>query len=87
MQQRNVGNALIAVARYFGGIKLGAGGLVRAYGQAAGRVLDQTPLTPWTPAVTLTLSIDYDKEAMPRKRLAQSQGALLAREPEACALS
>ena len=33
-------NVLIAVVRYFGGIKLGAGGLVRAYSNSASKVLN-----------------------------------------------
>ena len=35
-------NVLIAVVRYFGGIKLGAGGLVRAYGNATKEVLQKS---------------------------------------------
>ena len=31
IQKKNVTNVLVVVIRYFGGIKLGAGGLVRAY--------------------------------------------------------
>ena len=33
-------NTLVVVTRYFGGIKLGAGGLVRAYGKSASEALD-----------------------------------------------
>lgn len=42
-------NVLAVVVRYFGGIKLGAGGLVRAYGGAISHALDQAE---WVPVET-----------------------------------
>ena len=39
IKKRGVTNTLVAVVRYFGGIKLGAGGLTRAYTKAAATVL------------------------------------------------
>ena len=39
LKKKNVQNTLVAVVRYFGGIKLGAGGLTRAYTKAAASVL------------------------------------------------
>lgn len=38
---KGVGDVLVVVTRYFGGIKLGAGGLVRAYSAAAEAVLSE----------------------------------------------
>lgn len=38
IERKNLNNCLIVVIRYFGGIKLGAGGLCRAYGNAANEV-------------------------------------------------
>ena len=40
LQRRGVENVLCTVTRYFGGILLGTGGLLRAYTQAAGQALD-----------------------------------------------
>lgn len=40
LQKKDVLNCLIVVVRYFGGIKLGTGGLVRAYTQAAQGTLE-----------------------------------------------
>lgn len=39
MQKRDLQNKAIFVVRYFGGIKLGAGGLLRAYSTTAGELL------------------------------------------------
>ena len=40
IKKQNFVNMLVAVVRYFGGIKLGAGGLVRAYSQSAKTVIE-----------------------------------------------
>lgn len=40
IKKRGCKNVLIAVVRYFGGIKLGAGGLVRAYSKTAGSLFN-----------------------------------------------
>lgn len=44
LEARRVVNAIAVVSRYFGGIKLGAGGLVRAYSGAVATTLDQMEL-------------------------------------------
>ncbi len=41
IKKKNLSNCLVVVVRYFGGIKLGAGGLVRAYTKACAGVLEQ----------------------------------------------
>ena len=39
IEKKNLNNCLIVVVRYFGGIKLGAGGLLRAYSNGANNVI------------------------------------------------
>lgn len=59
MQHRKITNALIVVTRYFGGIKLGAGGLVRAYSQAASEVLDVCTGLECIYSDVLNFKVDY----------------------------
>jgi len=40
IKKKNLTNTMVAVVRYFGGIKLGAGGLTRAYTKSAASVLN-----------------------------------------------
>lgn len=40
IKKKNLTNTFVAVVRYFGGIKLGAGGLTRAYTKSASQVLN-----------------------------------------------
>ena len=44
LKKNDATNVLVVVTRYYGGIKLGAGGLARAYGDAAKRVLEESRL-------------------------------------------
>jgi uncharacterized YigZ family protein len=43
--RRNLQNVVVVVVRYFGGILLGKGGLIRSYGKAAGLAIDNGQLT------------------------------------------
>lgn len=49
----------VVVTRWFGGTKLGMGGLVRAYGGAAAAVLDEAEIVTRTQTVELRLSHAY----------------------------
>ncbi|MFO7859056.1 MAG: YigZ family protein [Ectothiorhodospiraceae bacterium] len=48
VEHKGIGDVLVVVSRYFGGIKLGAGGLTRAYAQATEAVLAALPLAQRT---------------------------------------
>lgn len=54
-------NTVVGVVRYFGGIKLGTGGLTRAYGMGAKQAIAAAKHIPWVEMVELTLDIDYSQ--------------------------
>jgi len=49
----------VVVVRYFGGVKLGVGGLVRAYGGCAGKTLDRGDVVEVVPELPLVVEHDY----------------------------
>lgn len=59
LETRDVSNALLVVTRYFGGTKLGIGGLIRAYSAASFAVLDCAALTKVQPKTLLALEFEY----------------------------
>jgi len=61
LEGKNIINALVVVIRYFGGVKLGAGGLTRAYGNTAKQVIDAVSLQPYIEMATLHFTLDYDQ--------------------------
>jgi uncharacterized YigZ family protein len=61
-------NVLVAIVRYFGGVKLGAGGLTRAYGQTARQVIEAAAIYPYIELLTVNLTLDY-KQIQPLEYL------------------
>lgn len=55
LEARNVSNAMLVVTRYFGGTKLGIGGLIRAYSAAAFAALDACKLALVEPTSELAI--------------------------------
>jgi uncharacterized YigZ family protein len=72
-------NAVVAVVRYFGGIKLGAGGLVRAYGGTAKMALEAATLAPYVEFTELRLSIDYPRLRMLTYALEKAGGEIVSK--------
>ena len=50
----------VVVTRYFGGIKLGAGGLVRAYSGTAAEALDGADIREYTPCRKVRVAVGYE---------------------------
>lgn len=59
--KNNVTNILCVVIRYFGGIKLGAGSLSRAYSKSAKEALDKATLLKLIPSLKIEITFNYDK--------------------------
>lgn len=77
LQGSGLGDAVVVVTRYFGGTKLGTGGLVRAYSDAVRAVLDKAPRAVKTPAETVMVAIPYNLLERVRRLLPQHHGMLL----------
>lgn len=74
-----VGEVAAVVTRYYGGVKLGKGGLVRAYGGAVQHALASLPTTLRTPTVEAEVSVAYgDVDTL--RRLLDEHGGAVARE-------
>lgn len=73
----SLGDAAVVVTRYFGGTKLGTGGLVRAYGDAAREVLAVLPRASKVATHTVTIEIPYSLFERLRRLIKRHQGRVL----------
>ncbi|GAA0299692.1 IMPACT family protein [Psychrosphaera haliotis] len=77
LQHKPANNVMVIVIRYFGGIKLGAGGLVRAYSQAVEQSFQLATLLPIVPKATLDIVLPFANEQWLRHQCDQLSGNIL----------
>jgi uncharacterized YigZ family protein len=68
---------MASVVRYFGGVKLGAGGLVRAYTDAVAQALLTAEKIPLIQQAQLACSVPYALEGLVRREVEQAQAHLM----------
>ena len=77
IQHKDIGDAMVIVIRYFGGIKLGAGGLVRAYSQATQQAYDVGETELKVDLDEFKLTCNFSDEQAIRHWLTQHQGKVV----------
>lgn len=60
LKKNNLSNILCVVIRYFGGIKLGAGGLVRAYANSCSEAIKCTNIIKYVPILKIKIVFKYE---------------------------
>lgn len=75
-----VGDAVVVVTRYFGGTKLGRGGLVRAYGGGVQRALREAPRGRYVERVSVRVTVPWAAVDRLRRSLAAWDAAIVAEE-------
>lgn len=73
-------NVLLVVVRYFGGVKLGAGGLTRAYSNTAKAVIDAAEIVDYVELVKVELTLDYNQIQALEYQLKKLQGKIIAQD-------
>lgn len=81
LQHKPISNTLAIVIRYFGGIKLGAGGLVRAYSQAVEQAYQvaesQQQLVEIIPMTLMSVTVGFAEEQWLRHQINVVNGQII----------
>lgn len=80
LQHAGVGDIAAVVTRYFGGVKLGTGGLVKAYGGAVQHALETLPRALRVTRVELTARVGYAAISAVQQMLSNFEADILAED-------
>jgi uncharacterized YigZ family protein len=76
MRHQDLDGVLATVVRYFGGVKLGSGGLVRAYTDSVAQALLKTEKVAIVKLLGLRCSVPYALEGLIRRELESAEASL-----------
>lgn len=76
LKKQKLKDTVVVVTRYFGGIKLGAGGLISAYGKATSEAIKATGVVERILTVGFSITVDYTLLGMLENELRQSEHIL-----------
>lgn len=62
LEKEEIMNVVCITIRYFGGIKLGAGGLIRAYAKGVKKALENSLIMPLEKGYVIALTFDYSRQ-------------------------
>lgn len=74
LRKKGLADVAVVVTRYFGGIKLGAGGLVSAYTDSVARVVGKAGVAEMVPCALFSVSADYQQFARVDSALTRAGG-------------
>ncbi|MCH4175834.1 MAG: YigZ family protein [Bifidobacterium sp.] len=74
LQQQNLIDTLVTVTRYFGGVLLGSGGLIRAYSTAASKSIQVAQLAQLVPCTLYRCALSYAQLEMCKRIVADFHG-------------
>ncbi|GGI39241.1 YigZ family protein [Mammaliicoccus stepanovicii] len=80
LKKQQLHNVVVVVTRYFGGTKLGAGGLIRAYGSAVSQVINEIGRIILLDAIPFEVTIDYDQTGRFEHEIQQTEFSLVNTE-------
>jgi uncharacterized YigZ family protein len=80
LQGSGLGDVVVVVTRYFGGTKLGIGGLVHAYGDAVRNAIKDVPIACKILAHTIRLEYDYPLVERIRQMVSNHSGQVLSED-------
>jgi uncharacterized YigZ family protein len=73
LKKKKLKDTVVVITRYFGGIKLGAGGLIRAYGKATSEGIETAGIVERRLVQTIHVKIDYTWLGKVEKELRESE--------------
>lgn len=80
LESKQLIDLILVVIRYFGGVKLGAGGLTRAYGNLAKQAIDHAEIVDHIEFAELQLTLAYSQLQLLEYQLKKLDGAILAQD-------